>query len=59
MRSLLVLMLVGMPSLVAARCAPDAVVVGPLCVDRYEASAWYVAPSNAFLVKRIQKGRAT
>jgi hypothetical protein len=61
MRSLLVLLLVGMPSLVVARCAPDAVAVGPLCVDRYEASAWQVpqSPSNAFLVKRIQKGRAT
>jgi formylglycine-generating enzyme required for sulfatase activity len=44
------------------RCAPDAVVVGTLCLDRYEASVWRVAnptATNAGLVRKIQQGVAT
>lgn len=45
-----------------AKCAPDAVVAGTLCLDRYEASVWRVPDpdtTNAYLVRRIQQGRAT
>jgi formylglycine-generating enzyme required for sulfatase activity len=39
----------------AARCAPDAVAVGPSCVDTYEASVWQV-PDDAVLVRKIKRG---
>lgn len=44
------------------KCAPDAVVSGTVCMDRYEASVWRVpGPStlNKGLVKRIRQGKAT
>jgi hypothetical protein len=44
------------------KCAPDAVIAGTVCMDRYEASAWRVPDpldGNAGLVKRIQQGRAS
>jgi hypothetical protein len=44
------------------RCAPDAVVAGTVCMDRYEASVWRVpnaTTTNKALVKKIQQGRAT
>jgi len=40
------------------RCPPDAVRVGPVCVDKYEASVWLVPPSIPRLVDRIRRGRA-
>ena len=40
------------------RCSPDAVVVGPACVDRYEASVWSIPPDNARLIDQIRKGKA-
>lgn len=41
------------------RCPPDAVRVGTVCVDTYEASIWQIAPSNTKLVKLVQAGKAT
>lgn len=44
------------------RCAADAVPVGTVCLDKYEASVWRVpdpAGTNASLVRMIQLGRAT
>jgi formylglycine-generating enzyme required for sulfatase activity len=44
------------------KCAPDAVVSGAICMDRYEASVWRVpGPTtiNKGLVKKIQLGKAT
>jgi hypothetical protein len=41
------------------KCAADAVKVGNVCVDKYEASVWQIAPSNTGLVKLVQKGKAT
>lgn len=44
------------------KCAPDAVVSGTVCMDKYEASVWRVpAPfgANKSLVKKIQRGKAT
>jgi len=41
------------------RCAADAVKVGTICVDKYEASVWSIPPSNTSLVKRVQAGKAT
>ncbi len=44
------------------RCAPDAVVAGTVCLDRYEASVWRApepTTTNAGLVRKIQLGSAT
>jgi len=44
------------------KCAPDAVVAGTVCMDKFEASVWRVAgPTtiNKGLVKKIQQGKAT
>ena len=44
------------------KCAPDAVVSGTVCMDKYEASVWRVpnpATVNKGLVKKIQQGKAT
>ena len=38
----------------AAKCPPDAVQVGPTCVDRYEASVWKA--TDAGLIAKIRKG---
>jgi hypothetical protein len=46
----------------ASTCGPDAVVVGPMCLDRYEASVWRVpnpTTTNASLVTKITLGTAT
>jgi hypothetical protein len=44
------------------KCAPDAVLSGTVCIDKYEASVWRVPSStgrNKGLVKKIQQGKAT
>ena len=41
------------------RCPADAVKVGTICVDKYEASVWSIPPGNTSLVKRVQAGKAT
>jgi formylglycine-generating enzyme required for sulfatase activity len=46
----------------ALTCPPDAVPVGPVCVDKYEASVWSVPDptgGNAGLVARIKDGSVT
>jgi hypothetical protein len=46
----------------AITCAPDEVVAGPVCLDRYEASVWRVpnpTTTNASLVTKITLGTAT
>ncbi len=50
---------VGIPVLNGG-CAPDAVPVGPLCVDKYEASVWEipVAPGNP-VRNKVRAGTAT
>jgi hypothetical protein len=40
----------------ARRCRPDAVPLGNLCVDRFEASVWDVPATNEKLVGKIRKG---
>lgn len=43
------------------KCAPDAVVSGTVCMDKYEASVWRVpqpAGANKGLVKKIRQGKA-
>ena len=52
----------GSPTLPLRRCAPDAVVAGTVCLDRYEESVWRVpnpTTANATLVRKIQLGRAS
>lgn len=44
---------------VAAECPNDSVQSGTVCMDRYEASVWLVAPSEKALINKIQKGVAT
>jgi hypothetical protein len=43
----------------AAQCPPDAVAVGPLCVDRYEASTWKIMPENTALIAAVRAGVIT
>ena len=53
---------VGFPALAVRKCAGDAVIAGTVCLDRYEASVWRVpdaTTTNAFLVRKIQQGKAT
>jgi formylglycine-generating enzyme required for sulfatase activity len=52
----------SLPAAAVSRCAPDAVVAGTVCLDKYEASVWRVpnaTTTNASLVRKIQRGRAT
>lgn len=41
------------------RCSDDSVLSGTVCIDKYEASAWYVPPEQKGLVTRIQNGTVT
>ena len=42
----------------AAKCPPDSVQVGDLCVDKYEASVWEIpAGGSGSLVKKVEKGK--
>jgi hypothetical protein len=43
----------------AAGCPPDAVQSGSTCIDRYEASVWYIPAANTGLIRRVKVGRAT
>ena len=49
----------GSPHAATLRCAADSVKVGNVCVDKYEASVWSIAPSNTGLIRKVQKGMAT
>jgi sulfatase-modifying factor enzyme 1 len=51
----------GLSSSAAADCAADAVLVGPTCVDKYEASVWSISdPTKLATLKRLaQSGKAT
>jgi len=43
------------------KCAPDAVLVGSVCIDTYEASMWRIPDpfgANKGLVKNVRKGKA-
>jgi len=45
------------PGLVeAADCPDDSVRSGTVCIDKYEASLWHVAPGQKTLIGRIQNG---
>lgn len=41
------------------QCPPDAVLVGPTCVDKYEASVWQIDPANKALVAKVKAGSVT
>ncbi len=43
----------------AAACPADSVQSGTVCMDKYEASLWYVPPTQRTLISKIQKGTAT
>jgi hypothetical protein len=43
----------------AAACAPDSVQSGTVCMDKYEASVWYVPASERNLIAKIRDGRAS
>ena len=57
--------LAGFPKDAPTKCAPDAVVVGAVCMDTYEASVWRIPPttmtgkSNKGLIRKVRKGKAT
>jgi hypothetical protein len=40
-------------------CPPDAVPLGPVCVDKYEASVWQVPAARADIVRQIKSGTIT
>ncbi len=39
-----------------ARCKPDAVKAGSVCMDKYEASVWQIPASKTGLIKKVQSG---
>jgi len=41
------------------KCSPDSAPVGPVCVDKYEASVWTLPTTSPSLVKKVQAGKAT
>src|SRR5262245_22706011 len=43
----------------AAACDPDSVQSGPICIDKFESSVWYVPPSEKGLIAKIQNGHAS
>lgn len=43
----------------AKQCKEDAVQVGGVCVDKYEASVWEIAPTDIKLIKKIRKSKVT
>jgi len=47
------------PPALAAKCFTDSVQVGPICVDKYEASVWEIPTGNTALINKVKKGRAT
>lgn len=52
----------GFPDAPPTKCAPDAVLSGSHCIDKFEASVWRIpAPTgvNKGLVKKIRQGKAT
>lgn len=55
----LVLLVPGLAWAGQGRCSPDAVRVGPACIDRYEESVWRVPEGNEKLVRKIQRGTVT
>lgn len=40
-------------------CPPDSVRVGPTCIDKYEASVWYVPSVLTQLIQKIRSGAVT
>ena len=56
---LAILALAPCNSVAAPKCQPDAVRVGTVCMDRYEASVWAVPSAALSLLKKIEKGKAT
>jgi hypothetical protein len=42
-----------------AACPIDSVSVGPLCVDKYEASVWEIGASSTALINKVEKGTAS
>ncbi len=52
-------LVVGLAEAAAAKCPDDSVLSGTVCIDKYEASVWLVAPAQTNLIKKIQAGKAT
>ena len=50
------LLSLGLVEPVAAACPPDSVESGTVCMDKYEASVWFVPPTQTTLIRKIQKG---
>jgi hypothetical protein len=49
----------GLVEPVLAACPPDSVASGTACIDKYEASVWFVPAGERNLVSIIQKGTVT
>jgi hypothetical protein len=53
---------IGAQAHAASKCPADSVRAGTVCMDKYEASVWFVpnaTTTNKRLVKKIQQGKAT
>ncbi|TMA80710.1 MAG: formylglycine-generating enzyme family protein [Deltaproteobacteria bacterium] len=46
------------PAFAVLKCPADSVKVGNVCIDKYEASVWLIAPSETALIKKVQAGKA-
>jgi len=55
---LIVLVLAHQASAATVRCTPDSVMVGGVCADRYEASAWLIPSSARSLIAKVRQGKA-
>jgi sulfatase-modifying factor enzyme 1 len=47
------------PTSATPSCPSDSALVGTVCVDKYEASAWQIDPRDADLVGKVQAGTVT
>jgi hypothetical protein len=49
----------GAAAAVASACPDDSLASGTVCIDKYEASVWYVPPEQKALINKIQQGKVT
>ncbi len=46
------------PTARGVTCPLDSVPVGPVCVDKYEASVWHITPANPAMIEKVRQGCA-
>jgi len=53
------LVLTSAASAAGARCPADSIAVGPVCIDRFEASVWQIPASKKSLIAKMKRGDVT